>query len=335
MKKILALLLISIMALTALVGCGNGSTAKGEVKTGLAVISSIAKSAVKDGKGTAQVDSNVVAVTVDADGKIVKCVIDSVQSKIEFDMGGAITTDLSTTFKTKNELKTEYGMNKNSKIGKEWNEQAASLATYVEGKTVDEVKGISVDEKGYPTGSDLMSSVTMNISGYIAAIEKAVNNAQSLGASAQDKLGVGVVTNIKSSKNATEAGDGKAQAYSNYAVITTDTAGKITSCVIDASQSDVAINSKGEIKSDLAATLKTKCELGAAYNMKSKSGIGKEWNEQAVAFANYVKGKTAAEVEGIAVNDETKPTASDLNTSVTVSIGDFKAAIAKANSYAK
>ena len=117
-------------------------------------------------------------------------------------------------------------MNKNSSIKKEWNEQAASLAAYVEGKTVAEVKGIPVYDKGAPTSSDLKSSVTMSISGYIAAIEKAVNNAKNLGASANDKLGIGVVTNIANSANATESKDGKAQAYSTYAAITTGEDGK-------------------------------------------------------------------------------------------------------------
>ena len=69
--------------------------------------------------------------------------------------------------------------------------------------------------------------------------------------------------------------------------------------------------------------------------MKKQSGIKKEWNEQAEAFAAYVKGKTAAEVEGIAVNEATKPTGSDLTSSVTVSVGDLKAAIAKAAATAK
>ena len=50
-----------------------------------------------------------------------------------------------------------------SGIGKEWNEQAQSLADYVVGKTIPEVKGISISEEGKPTGADLTASVTMSI----------------------------------------------------------------------------------------------------------------------------------------------------------------------------
>ena len=80
--------------------------------------------------------------------------------------------------KTKNQLGDAYGMKKASKIGKEWNEQAASFADYVIGKTVSQVKGIAVDEAEHPTGSDLTSSVTMSVGGLIGAIEKAAAGAK-------------------------------------------------------------------------------------------------------------------------------------------------------------
>ena len=48
-------------------------------------------------------------------------------------------------FLAKNELAEGYGMKRASAIGKEWHEQAAALAKYVEGKTIDEVKTIAVD----------------------------------------------------------------------------------------------------------------------------------------------------------------------------------------------
>lgn len=332
MKKIISLLLIALMALSVFAACGKKEQ---PVKTGLAVISSTASSkAVEDGKGTAQVDSTVVAVILDTDGKIANCVIDSVQSKIQFDDVGQIITDLDTVFETKNERKEDYGMKNNSSIQKEWYEQADALAAYVKGKTLSEVKGIKVDDKGYPTGSDLTSSVTMNISGYISAIEKAVNNAKALGASATDKLGLGIVTNIAGSTAATASADGKAQAYSTYAAITVDANGKITSCILDASQTNVTFNTSGAFTGDLNAAHKTKNELGAAYNMKSKSEIGKEWNEQAEAFAKYVTGKTLTEVEGIAINEDKKPTG-DLSSSVTISVDGFIDALKKAHTTAK
>lgn len=355
MKKILALLLTAALALGTLAGCkgddegsskeeskssetsnqGGDVVAQGEVKTGLAVVSSIASSKdAGEADGVGQIDSTIVAVTVDGDGKIVNCIIDAAQTKINFSAAGKITTALNSEVKTKNELGDDYNMKKNSGIGKEWYEQAAALAQYVKGKTIEEVKGISVNDKGAPADEDLAASVTVSIGGYVSAIEKAVANAAANGAKSDDKLGLGVVTTIDKSADAGEK-DGKAQAYSTYAVVTTDADGKITSCTIDASQSDVTFSAEGKVTSDLTATLKTKDELGDEYGMKGSSDIGKEWYEQAASFAQYVVGKTADEVKGITVNEEGKTTDEELSASVTVSVGGFIDVVEKAAANAK
>ena len=52
-------------------------------------------------------------------------------------------------------------------------------------------------------------------------------------------------------------------------------------------------------------------------------------NEQAQALADYVVGKTADEVLGIAVDEATKPAEADLASSVTISIGGFQALLEK------
>jgi hypothetical protein len=64
--------------------------------------------------------------------------------------------------------------------------------------------------------------------------------------------------------------------------------------------------------------------------MVAWGGAIAEWNAQAASFANYITGKTAAEVAGIAVDAGTKPTGADLSSSVTIAIGGFQALIAKA-----
>jgi len=345
MKKFLTFLLVVGLMAALLAGCqANGTEpapngepapaqpgAEGAVKTGLAVTASLAKSteAAADQEGLVQADSIIVAVTVGADGKIVDCAIDSAQSKVNFDAAGKITTPLDSEFRTKNELGTDYGMLKSSGIGKEWNEQAAALADYVIGKTADEVRGIAVDAETHPTDADLKASVTIAIGGYIETIVKAVENAAELGAAASDRISVGTETGISRS---TDAGGeaGLIEVYSTYAAITTDAAGKITSCVIDATQAKANFDAAGKITSDLNAAVQTKNEIGEGYGLKAVSSIGKEWNEQAAAFAGYAAGKTAAEVQGIAVNEESKPTGADLTASVTISINDFQAAIAKA-----
>ncbi|MGE5614700.1 MAG: hypothetical protein ACM3XR_09865 [Bacillota bacterium] len=337
MKKVIALLLCTVMIAAIFAGCGNkAGTTGGKVKTGLAVVTSLGKSAdAGEKEGLAQSDSTVVAVTVDSAGKIVKCVIDVAQTKINFSSEGKITTPLDTVFKTKQELGPDYGMAKASGIKKEWNEQANAFAKYVEGKTLEQVKGIAVNEEGAPTGSDLASSVTIHVTEFIEAIEKAVNNAKDLGANAGDKLGLGIVTTINKSTDATAEKDGLAQAYSTYTATTFGADGKITSCIIDASQANVNFNTSGKITSDLTKNPQTKNELGDAYGMRKASGIKKEWNEQAAAFADYVKGKTVDQVKGIAVNEEGAPTGSDLTSSVTIHITDLVKVIEKASANAK
>ncbi|MEA4895765.1 MAG: hypothetical protein VB064_10955 [Oscillospiraceae bacterium] len=314
----------------------SGTPAEETAKTGLAVITSVAKSTpAGTEEGLAQADSLAVAVLVSGDGKILACSIDSVQSQISFTSDGKLKTDKATTFKTKQELGEEYGMKKASEIGKEWNEQADAFAKYVVGKTSSEVKGIAVDDEGYATEPDLTSSVTVHVTDFISAVEKAVTNAKELGAKPTDKLGLGITTEMSKSKDATAEEAGLAEAYSFYTAATTGSDGKITSCYIDASLSDVDFDTKGAITSDINEAPKTKQELGDEYGMKKASKIGKEWFEEADAFAAYVKGKTAEEVKGIAVSSDGYAADADLISSVTVHVGPLIAVVEKAAANAK
>lgn len=310
-------------------------SAKG-VKTGLAVVSGIgsSKEATEEKDGTAQVDSTAVAVLVDDKGVITNIVIDVVQTKFDFSATGEITTDLAKTFDSKKELGYDYDMKGASPIGKEWFEQAEALEKYVTGKTLAEVKGIALED-GYPTDEDLVSSVTMNISGVINAIEKAVNNAEDLGAKAGDQLGLGITSGSGSKTvNASAEADGIVQAYSHYSAVSFDKSGKITSSIIDSSQTNVTFNTEGKLTSDNAATFKTKLELGYDYDMKDASPIGKEWFEQSEAFCEYIKGKKVSDVTGIALNDG-YPADEDLLNSVTMHITDFLAVVEEAGAVAK
>ncbi len=361
MKKLLAIMLILAMSLFAFAGCAKDQPevktpveepkqeepkqeenkaeepkceeplSEGAVKTGLAVVSSIDSSKdAGDKDGAAQTDSVIVAVTVDKDGKIVQTVIDTAQTVIGFTNEGKIVPSLDTVYKSKQELKEEYGMNKASSLGKEWYEQANALAEFVKGKTVEEVKAIAVNESGVTTDVDLVSSVTIKVNPYKEAIEKAVANAQNLGADASDKLGLGVVTTISKSLDATADKTGLAQAYTTYTVATFDADGKVTSSVIDASQAEVKFDAAGKITTDLTVAPITKVELGEGYGMKKASAIGKEWYEQANAFATYVVGKTVEEVKGIAVDEGGHASVEDLVSSVTVGIEDFQSNLEKA-----
>ena len=299
-------------------------------RMGMAVVSSMTKSKDAGEKdGSAQVDSVAAAIVLDEDGVIVDCVIDTIQTIMAFDAEGKLVTPLDTMFDSKKVLKDEYGMKPASGIGKEWYEQMAVFEEYVIGKTVDEVTGIAVDDSTVPTDEDLLAGVTIKIGSYIDAISQAAEDAKVIGTQPGDKLGLGIVGKMSKSKDAADGKEGQGQAYSTYVAVTTDADGKITACIIDSTQGTVKFDGEGKITSDLAADVKTKRQLGDEYGMKPASGIGKEWFEQAAALEEYVIGKTAEEVSGIAV-EEGVPTDADLSASVTIGIGDYQAGIEKA-----
>lgn len=301
------------------------------VKTGLSMVTSVGSStdASAESDGIAQASVSLVAVTVGDDGVIDDCVIDMVQTRIGFNAAGQLTTAPATTFASKNELGEAYGMKKGSSIGKEWNEQAAAMADYAVGKTVEELKGIAVNDKGAPTDADLAASVTLSIGSFLSGIEDAVGSAQHLGAKAGDELKLVSTADMAGSADASAESNGLAQVSTTVAAVTFD-GDTITSCCIDAAQADVNFSTEGVITTDLAALQPTKNALGDSYGMKNASSIGKEWYEQAAAFCSYVTGKTADEVAAIAVNERTSPAEADLAASVTIGIGEFQSLISKA-----
>lgn len=121
MKKLFALILAGALAAGTLTACGSTAVVAvpqpeesappaGEptqvstpensgaaVKTGYYLGTDISgsKSAAAEEEGVAQANLELVAVTVTDEGVIDDCVIDAIQSKINFDATGAITTDLT------------------------------------------------------------------------------------------------------------------------------------------------------------------------------------------------------------------------------------------------
>lgn len=303
---------------------------EGALKTGLYIGTGIgeSKNASDEENGEAKYDVTVVAVTVDDDGVIHSCVIDSIGTSVTFDASGAITSDLTSDVLTKNELGENYGMKMYAGSKYEWNEQAAALANYAVGKTVEELKNGAIDETGYASDADLASTATIYLGSYVSGIEAAVANAQHLGAQAGDKLRLAVIPTLGSSKGADAENAGTAQLDADVTALTMN-GDTITSCYIDSLQAKVSFDAAGAITTDLSAPVQTKNELGENYGMKMYAGSQYEWNEQAAAFARYVTGKTADEVAGIAVS-EGKPADADLASTVTIAIGGFQALIQKA-----
>lgn len=103
-------------------------------------------------------------VAVDADGKIVKALLDNAQEKAEVEGGALVAKNIG---KTKGELKDAYGMKGASPIEKEWNEQNDALMEALVGKTLAEAYELKAGE------GDIESSVTIHIDGVQAALKNA------------------------------------------------------------------------------------------------------------------------------------------------------------------
>ncbi len=338
MRKSISALMV-LVTLFVLCSCATvGLSEDVAVKTGFAVVAGFSgtKAATADAAGAVQVYPMYAGVTVDADGKVVKCVVDSYQAKVTFDATGKITSDLTAPIISKDEKGDAYGMKASSALGKEWYEQAASFAAYCVGKTAEEIAAVPLDETGHATGEDVRSGATITLSQIIQAVTQACQNAQDLGAKASDKLGVAVSVEVAShSKDATADADGTGYAYAYYTATTFDADGKVTSSVLDASQFSVKFNAKGELTTDLTVPQLSKQVLKEGYGMKASSSLGKEWYEQANAFAAYIKGKTAEEVSAIAVDEKSHATDADVLAGTTVSIANFQQVVAAAAATAK
>lgn len=334
----IALIIFSI-ALVVISFASNNTTDNtfGALKTGVAISTSVkdSTSADADANGANSTSITVAAVTVDEKGKIVACKIDVLAAVVQFNTSGLITSDLTTDCLTKKELAFDYGMKEWSSIQKEWHEQVNTLEKYCIGKTADEIMGITVNtETGLPDDPNLAAGCTMHPSQFQYLIVEAVSNASVTGASADDKLGIAISTSLSNSKEASLEGDGLAEVSSTIAVTTVDANGKVTSAIIDAVQADVTFDTTGKITSDLTAEILTKNEKKEDYGMKPYSSIQKEWFEQASAFAKYCVGKTADEITGITVNEETG-FVDDLAAGCTMHPGNFQYVVAKAISNAQ
>ena len=296
--------------------------AEGAVRTGLAIVTGLGTvDATAQESGTADFSITLAAILVDENDVILDCSIDSIGHKFTFDTTGAITSDVAADVLTKNELGDNYNMKTYGGAIAEWYEQVDAFEAYCIGKTISEIENGALTEDGYAADADLATSATINLADYVNALISAYNNAQVLGAEAGDKLVLSCTT------SQADAAQGNAQLNVDAVALTTNEGGVITSCQIDSLQGKATIDETGAVTDNNTASKNT---LGFDYNMVTYGGATYEWFEQAANFASYITGKTAAEVNGIAIDEATKPADADLATSVTISIIGFKNLIAKA-----
>ncbi len=322
MKKALILIALTLMTLA---GCAPAAPQPVISKVGTASVTTVQPRAVTaEVTGRIRVNVTTATVMLDKDGKFVSVNIDVAQNDGTFDATGVVL--VADAAPTKKEKGAAYNMKQASAIGKEWFEQIKSLEDWMIGKTLAEVKALPVAE-GKIT-SDLKSSVSITVTDYMAAVEKAVAAAVEL----QDvaKVGAESVTTIQK-RDATAETAGRIRVNTTLAGVALDKDGKVLHVFFDVAQNDGLFGVDGVITSAVAAP--TKREKGDAYNMKQASAIGKEWYEQIEALEAWMVGKTLTEVKALPVA-EGKVT-SDLKSSVSITVTDYMAAFEKAYNAAK
>lgn len=331
MKRILTVLLAALMLLSAvsLVGCAKAE----ELKFGMGVYTYVSKATDADGdtNGKGELLATAAAVLVDANGKIVKCEIDTADFTVEYTSAGEAVA--AGEFLTKYEKGDAYGMKAYAGSAKEWFEQVDAFEALTVGKTIDEVKALMVNgDKG--TDEVINAGCTITVADFVYAVEKAVANAADSLATAESTLKIGMAT-TQTPKNATEEKDGGNELAITIVAAARDNSGAVKAQATDVVDVTFAFDTKGASKTDAAAAVLTKYEQGANYNMAAYGsdlngdGIVKEWFEQADAFNAACFGKNATEIGALAV--ETGYGAEALQTAgCTIHVGDMIKAAVKA-----
>ena len=148
------------------------------------------------------------------------------------------------------------------------------------------------------------------------------------------KTGLAVITSAADSTSA--AGEeGLADIGSTAVALLVDDDGRIAACAIDAVQSRIPFTADGALALNAGTVFPSKRELGKDYGLAEASGIGREWYEQAAAYARYAAGRTVGELEELSVTEKGAPAGGELASSVTISVGPFNEALRKAAAYAE
>ena len=309
MKKLICALLCVLMLATALVACDKapeGETTETPVtesalKLGLGVYTATPSTtdATEDKDGQGKVAITAAVITVDAEGKVVACQLDTADLTVKFTLDGkAVAND---GFKTKYEQGADYNMVTYGGAAKEWFEQADAFETLVVGKTLNEIKAL-VAEGNKGTADVVTAGCTIMINEFVGAIEKAFANLTDSAATASSALKLGM--NVEqSTTDATEEKNGTNQVETTVFAAAVDANGKVLTAASDCVQVKFTFDMTGVSTLDTTKAISSKRELGANYGMVNYGGAAKEWFEQADAFNTLCVGKTASEITALCAAD--------------------------------
>ncbi len=300
MKKIICLALAIVMIASALVLVACDKKEDETLKMGLGIYSTVkATDATEDKNGKGTIEINAAVVTVDKDGKIVSCAIDTAANNVEYTADGKAVA--ATSFKTKYELGNDYNMKLYGGSAKEWFEQVDAFTALCKGKTLAEVKALVVDgDKG--NADVIAAGCTITINDFVLAIEKAYNNATDSKATAAHTVKLGTFTE-QSTADATEEKYGKNQTETTFFAAALDADGKIVAATTDCIQMKFEFDANGASKTDVTKAVSSKRELGDNYGMVAYGSSKLEWYAQADAFAAQCVGKTAGDIASLMGTD--------------------------------
>lgn len=303
MKKVLALLLVGVLVLT---GCSSNGPKEPvlEEKTysiGTAVSNHFTADEAED--GSIPFEANVTYTTVALDGdKIAYLVLDAAQNSFVVKDGVA---DPFVAKGTKKELLEDYGLS-NVPNGKgEWYKQVQAFEKYAIGKTVAELKSGDV-------ASDLASSVSISVDGFIAGVEKAAEAAVKVD-------NVARIANASVTGSQTKEGATDLEIVTSIAAVATNAKGEVVYSFVDETQALATIVDGGvEI---VERSLATKGEQKEEYGM-SQNGLT-EWYLQVKDLTDWTMGKTLDVISKGAED-------ADLTSKVTIYPGSLINALVKA-----
>ena len=303
MKKLICVLLSVLMLLSVavFVGCDKTPAAETTLKFGMGVYTGTPSTAdaTEDKDGQGKVAITVAVITVDADGKVVACQLDTADLTVKFTADGKAVANNG--FKTKYEQGKDYNMVTYGGAVKEWFEQADAFEALVVGKTLSEIKALVAE--GNKGNSDVVAAgCTIMINEFVGAIEKAFANLADSTATASSALKLGMNTE-QSTKDAAEEADGQNQVETTIFAAAVDAEGKVLVAASDCVQVKFTFNASGVSTFDTTKAVASKREQGANYGMVAWGGAAKEWFEQADAFNALCVGKTAAEITALCASD--------------------------------
>lgn len=281
MKKIVSLLILLTLAVSAFVACGAPAEKEYSLSIGVVVTPSLDK---------AKVTETVAAIVTDTDGKIVLCRLDCLDYTAKF-VDGALDTTAPASKAAQGEAYDAYS----PMPAGTWFKQADALSAYVVGKTQAEVATVA-DAAGYVSDAELKASCSINVADMVKAIDNAFKSEHKTSfktSATAMTAGVAVLASVSD----TTADDVKSAKLAADFAASVLVDGAVVASILDAAEVELkSITDEGAAE---AAFKGTKREQGTAYDAYAPMAAG-TWYVQADAFALSAVGKTASDIATLA-----------------------------------